>query len=208
MQTQHPEVAAAGSQQSVKMHPGGGAQSEKVEKQKQPVAELYTKPSPNEKGTVDASKVAALKANAKRPPVLKRTTKIKLDKEEKKKLIKQRKEAAEKYKERSAERKKNFVYRTNAAKRKEKQVKKLAEKREAYKTVQQSRSSSNMTLVYSVGPQPKYKSISADFRAFRKFESAKFKALFNKKTRDVTIETIYKVGTPGKGTSAAKAEKA
>jgi len=188
MQTQHPESATAGNMPGQKMHPGGGAGKTVEKARKQPVAELYSKPSPNEKGTVDASKVAALKAKANRPSPLKRTSKIKLDKEKKKELKKQRKEAAEKFSERSLQTKKEITYMKNAQKRQMKREKKKAEKVKI-----PPKPMGNMTLMYSVGPQPKYKSISESFRTYRKFAAKQIKCT---KDKAPLITTIYKVGKP------------
>lgn len=195
MQTQHPDMATAGNM-PLKMHPGGGAgkAAEKAKSwldqpfvEKQPVAAIYCKPSPGEKGTVDASKVAALKAKAKRPSALKRTSKIKLDKEEKKELKAKRKEAAKKFSERSAETKKELSYMKNARVR---QTKREKAQKKAQKTPKKS---TNMTLMYSVGPQPKYKAISRKFRAYRKFAA---KQISCAKDKAPMFTTIYKVGSP------------
>jgi len=160
---------------------------------KQPVDTLYTKPKSQEKGSVNASKVASLMAKPNRPKPLKRKSTNKLDKASKKALMASRKEAAQKYMERSAETKKELVYKKNALKRSkafEKQLKKKQPKTEAcYPNI--------ASMIYQVGPQPKYKSISKKFRAFRKFSKTQLKhTLAPLGGPQDEISFIYKVGAP------------
>merc|ERR1719330_1117233 len=155
---------------------------------KQPVNPMYTKAGKNEKGTVDQAKVASLKAKPNRPAPLKRTSTNKLDKASKKALIAKRKEAAKKYAERSAEIKKEVVYKKNALKRQikhEKSLKKKQPKMEpAYPNI--------ASMIYSVGPQPKYKAISKKFREFRKFSKTQLK---HSQTKTGEVSYMYKVGS-------------
>merc|ERR1719499_328113 len=156
---------------------------------KQPVNPMYTKPGKNEKGTVDQAKVASLKAKPNRPAPLKRKSTNKLDKAAKKVLIEKRKEAAKKYAERSADIKKELVYKKNALKRSlkhEKSLKKKQPKKEpAYPNIS--------SMIYSVGPQPKYKAISKKFREFRKFSKTQLK---HSKSKTEEVSYMYKVGSP------------
>lgn len=156
---------------------------------KQPVHELYSKPKSDEKGTVDASKVASLKAKPNRPKPLKRTSNNKLDKEAKKTLIAKRKEAAKKYAERSAEIKKERVYMKNALKRQKKHEKALKKKQPKPEPALPNISH----MIYSIGPQPKYKTISKKFREFRKFAKTQLK---HTKSKSEEISYLYKVGSP------------
>jgi len=156
---------------------------------KEPVNPLYTKPKTNEKGSVDASKVASLMAKPNRPKPLKRKSTNKLDKASKKALIKQRKEAAKKYAERSAEVKKELVYKKNALKRSKSYEKSLKKKQPKTKPCYPNIAS----MIYSVGPQPKYKAISKKFREFRKFSKTQLK---HSKSKQEGISYLYKVGTP------------
>jgi len=159
---------------------------------KQPVNPLYTKTKTQEKGSVNASKVASLMAKPNRPKPLKRKSTFKLDKASKKALMTSRKEAAEKYTERSAEIKKQLVYKKNALKRSkafEKQLKKKQPKTEAcYPNI--------ISMIYQVGPQPKYKAISKKFRAFRKFSKTQLKHSLAPLGKQDEISFIYKVGAP------------
>jgi hypothetical protein len=158
---------------------------------KKPVHELYTKAKADEKGSVDQSKVASLAAKSNRPAKLKRTSANKLDKEAKKLLIAQRKEAAKKFAERSAEMKKELICKKNALKRQVKREKVLKKKQDLDKTEPSFPNISSM--IYSVGPQPKYKAISNKFRQYRKFAKMQLK---HTNTKSEGISYLYKVGTP------------
>jgi len=174
---------------------------------KKPVHELYTKAKADEKGSVDQSKVASLVAKSNRPAKLKRTSNNKLDKEAKKLLIAQRKEAAKKFAERSAEMKKELICKKNALKRQVKREKVLKKKQDLDKIEPSFPNISSM--IYSVGPQPKYKAISSKFRQYRKFAKMQLKAKTVQSwehtptlgkahtvTKSEGISYLYKVGTP------------
>jgi hypothetical protein len=194
MQTQSQPMTAGN------MPGGGAAKSMKAvnmkwkpakAQSKQPVNPIYTKAGKGEKGSVNSAKVASLKAKPNRPAPLKRKSTNKLDKAAKKALIAQRKEAAKKYAERSAEIKKERVYMKNALKRQSKHEKTLKKKQP--KT---SPSYPNIShMIYSVGPQPKYKAISKKFREFRKFAKTQLKHSPEKSTTE-EISYLYKVGKP------------
>lgn len=179
--------------------PGGGAKSMKAmidmkwkpakASPKQPVNKLYTKPTSGEKGSVDKAKVASLAAKPNRPAPLKRKSTNKLDKSSKKALIKQRKEAKKKYAERSVEIKMELAYKKNAMKRQKKHEKSLKKKQPKAEP-----SLPNIShMIYSVGPQPKYKAISKKFREYRKFAKTQLK---HSKSKSDDISYLYKVGTP------------
>lgn len=182
--------------------PGGGAgktqKSQKIKKaspQKKivsppapPADPMYTKSKPEEKGTVDTARVAKLKANKKRPAPLKRSAKIKLDKESKQKLKESRKAAAAKFKERSESTKKDLTYRKKFLEREAKRKKSLQAVAKSA-----ARKMTNCDILYSVGPQPKYKTISKRFREFRKYSKAQLQCSPDKK-EEITV--IYKVGQP------------
>jgi len=156
---------------------------------KKPVDKLYTTSTSAEKGKVDAAKVASLMAKPNRPKPLKRKSTNKLEKAAKKTLIASRNEASKKYAERSAEIKKELLYKKNALKRQnayEKALKKKQPKGEP-------ECPNILSLIYSVGPQPKYKAISKKFREFRKFSKTQ---LMHSKSKSDEISFIYKVGTP------------
>lgn len=158
---------------------------------KEPVHSLYTKPTTAEKGTVDKSKVAMLMAKPNRPKPLKRKKSDKLSKEEKKVLITKRKEAKAKYQERSELVKKEVVYKKNALKRQSKKVKTLKKKQPKSKPTFPHISE----MIYSVGPQPKYTTISDKFREYRAFAKTQLKL---SKTKPAKISYLYKVGQPKK----------
>jgi len=192
-------TVAATQQDPVANVPGGGAEktqkTTKASPQKKvvsppapPADPLYTTAKPEEKGTVDEARVTQLKANKKRPAPLKRTAKIKLDKESKQKLKESRKAAAAKFKERSESTKKDLLYRKKFLEREAKRKKSL----EAV-AKPASRKMTNCSVLYSVGPQPKYKTISKRFREFRKFSKAQLECSTDKK-EEITV--IYKVGQP------------
>jgi hypothetical protein len=192
-------TVAATQQDPVANVPGGGAEktqkTTKASPQKKvvsppapPADPLYTTAKPEEKGTVDEARVTKLKANKKRPAPLKRTAKIKLDKESKQKLKESRKAAAAKFKERSESTKKDLSYRKKFLEREAKRKKSL----EAV-AKPASRKMTNCSVLYSVGPQPKYKTISKRFREFRKFSKAQLECSTDKK-EEITV--IYKVGQP------------
>lgn len=180
MATVNPQVAS-----SVNM-PGGGA-GKSMNAEKKAVHSLYTTPKPNEKADVDATKIAALKSNKKRPAPLKRKSSIKLDKAAKKALISSRKEAAEKYKERSEQFKKDLEYRKRAVSRETKREQSLTK---SAKKGRPSKKMNNCTMIYSVGPQPKHAKFSQTFREFRKLN--RFSPV--KQAKEITF--IYKVGQP------------
>jgi len=178
--------------------PGGGAAKSMINMKwakpaksspKKPVDPLYTKPKSDEKGSVDAAKVASLKAKPNRPKPLKRKSTNKLDKASKKALIEQRKEAKKKYTERSAEIKKEVVYKKNALKRQKKHEKSLKKKQPKMEPTYPNIAS----MIYSVGPQPKYKAISKKFREFRKFSKTQLK---HSKSKTEEVSYMYKVGAP------------
>lgn len=158
---------------------------------KEPVHSLYTKATSAEKGRVDSRKVAMLMAKPNRPKPLKRKKTDKLSKEEKKVLITKRKEAKAKYQERSELVKKEVVYKKNALKRQSKKVKTLKKKQPKNKPtfphIQE--------MIYSVGPQPKYTTISDKFREYRAFAKTQLKL---SKSKPAKISYLYKVGQPKK----------
>jgi len=189
--------------------PGGGAMkkmsasvSQKwkpvTKAKKQPVDSKYTKPSKGEKGQVDQSKVAMLKAKPNRPKPLKRKPTTKLSKAEKKKLIASRKEAKAKYAERSQQTKKDLVYKKNALKRHKKKTKTLKkhQKKSLPKTAPMTPPTfpNILEMIYSVGPDPKYKAISMKFREYRKFAKAQLKHSKSKSSKSGNISYLYKVG--------------
>lgn len=178
--------------------PGGGAAKAMMKKSMEPVNKLYTTVAANEKGEVDAAKVAALKSNSKRPAPLKRSSKIRLTKSEWQALKDQRKEAAKKYAERSQQVKKEKVYRKNAVTRSTKRQEKLAAAQK-----RPERKMNNCSIMYSVGPDPKSMSKSEQFRAFRSFARTqqKFGAPAEKKEH---VSFIYKVGSTPKKAVVAK----
>lgn len=182
-QTQQP---VTGNMPATSKHPGGGAGKTMPVRKPEPVSEKYTKPSPGEKGEVDAAKVAALKAKPNRPKPLQRKSVIKLDKEKRKELRKKRKEAAEKFKERSVERTKGRTYMRNFMKRSRKRAanerKKLSRPAKEFK---------NMSLMYSVGGFPKYQEESKKFREFRKFNASKLSCA---KNSPPLVQYMFKVG--------------
>lgn len=168
-----------------KTMPGGGAGKE-AKKEKAPVDPKYTTPCPEEKGEIDESRVAKLKANSKRPAPLKRTSRVQLEKEAKKKLKESRKQAAAKYKARSETTKKDLTYRKNYLSRDSKRKQQLASVNEPA-----PRKMGNCEIIYSVGPQPKYKAISQRFRDFREYSTSKIKFSPTKKQQ---VTYLYKVG--------------
>jgi len=167
---------------------------------KKPCPKKFMTPSKGEKGSVDASKVAALKAKPNRPKPLKRK-KTKLTKKEKKELIMKRKEAKAKFAMRSKETMMDLEFKKNQLMREKKKEMSL------HKTLARKHRQPEpmyphiLEIMYSVGPQPKYKTISNKFREYRKFAKAQMKAqkkvekdLKKKKSSDVTY--LYKVGKP------------
>merc|ERR1719464_1424618 len=155
--------------------------------------EVYTKPSAGEKGKVDSSKVKKLKANPKRPQTLKRKSQIRLSKKEWEALKDKRKESAKKYKKRSVDVKKEKVYRKHAVERELKKAEVVAKKVKG-STAQKME---NCTMIYSVGPQPKYTMKSSKFRSYRKYMSNQLKCKSKTKApKDVVY--MYKVGAPVK----------
>lgn len=174
--------------------PGGGAAKMKMsdpmvaKPAAKPVDSKYTTKQKGEIGTVDASKVAAMKAKPGRPAPLKRKSQIKLSKEQVKIIKEQRKTSKQKYAERSAQVKKELVYMTNALTRK---TKREASMSKAKKTPE--RKMNNCSIMYSVGPQPKPESKSQKFRQFRKFQAAQLKCA-KKMQPGEEISYLYKVG--------------
>jgi len=170
---------------------------EMVEKPKdQPVHELYTSKMDGETGTVNQSKVAMLKAKPNRPKQLKRKPTSKLSKEEKKVLIQARKEAKAKYAERSEIVKKERLCMKKSLIRQRKFAKVMRKKcpnskaPKPYKNIQE--------IMYSVGPQPKYATMSKNFREYRKFAKAQMKYSKSHESRPIpttaTVTYIFKIG--------------
>lgn len=158
---------------------------------KKPVDPLYTKMSSSEKGSVDSRKVSMLMAKPNRPKPLKRKKTDKLSKEEKKVLITKRKEAKAKYAERSELVKKEVVYKKNALKRQSKKTKTLKKKQPKSKPTFPN----ILEMIYSVGPDPKYTTISEKFREYRAFAKTQLK---HTKSKPAKISYLYKVGEPKK----------
>jgi len=161
---------------------------------KKPVNSMYTKMSSGEKGKVDSRKVSMLMAKPNRPKPLKRKKTDKLSKAEKKVLITKRKEAKAKYQERSDLVKKEVVYKKNALKRQSKYVKTLKKKQPKSKPTFPN----ILELIYSVGPDPKYTTISQKFREYRAFKKTQLKCT---KSKPAKISFLYKVGQPKKVTA-------
>merc|ERR1719461_120710 len=153
---------------------------------KKPVDPKYTKISSAEKGTVDSKKVSMLMAKPNRPKPLKRKKTDKLSKEEKKALITKRKEAKAKYAERSELVKKEVVYKKKALKRQSKKTKTLKKKQPKTKPTYPH----ILEMIYSVGPDPKYTTISEKFREYRAFAKTQLKL---QKKKPAKITYLYKV---------------
>lgn len=169
--------------------------------------ELYTKPSAGEKGSVDASKVKKLKANPKRPQVLKRKSQIRLSKKEWEALKDKRKEVAKKYKKRSVEVMKEKVYRKHAVEREMKREEVIAKKVKGSTATKME----NCTVIYSVGPDPKSTQKSKKFRQYRKFMSKQLKCKSKSKSSKLScniedVVYIYKVGATVKPTPVVAAK--
>lgn len=160
---------------------------------KQTVNKIYTTKKSGETGKVSASKVASLKAKPNRPKPLKRK-KTKLTKTEKKTLIQKRKESKMKYAVRSEVIMQELLFKKNALKRDKKKAKTLAKKQTKVEPMYPN----ILEMMYSIGPQPKYKTISDKFREYRKFAKAQMKCSKKSKSKSVSkkseISYLYKVG--------------
>lgn len=194
MQTYKPSSGVQGNM------PGGGAMKKMSasfnqkwapmkKSEKKPVDPIYTKMSSSEKGSVDSRKVSMLMAKPNRPKPLKRKKTDKLSKEEKKVLITKRKESKVKYAERSELVKKEVVYKKNALKRQSKKTKTLKKKQP--KAVSKPTYPNILEMIYSVGPDPKYTTISEKFREYRHFAKTQLK---HTKSKPAKISYLYKVG--------------
>lgn len=170
-----------------------GEQPEEIYPEKQPVNKLYTTPQANEKGKVNAAYVAKLKANKKRPAPLKRKSQIRLPKAEWEALKESREAAKTKYAVRSKSVEQDMVFGLNAEKRR---MKREAALKKAQKTPE--RIMNNCTMMYSVGPDPKYKKITRDFRKFRAFQKTKLQCAPKMSQTKImgNFTFMYKVGSP------------
>jgi len=157
------------------------------------VHKTYTTPTTGELANIDVKKAAELKANPKRPAPLKRTSKIKLSKLEWQTLKDKRAAAAATYAARSQSVKMDMVYGKNAELRKMKRESSLKKKQQRSERVM-----NNCTIMYSVGPQPKYKMVSQKFREFRAFQKTKLACAKKVQAKGEHVSFMYKVGSPVK----------